>query len=552
MKFAELFLYYGLWVPIISFIALNIWSFSTMGVGPPIDILISVEGLACACALSIWSKNSIAKKNGKKHFDLLPLSEKDPYYQVNFRWRALFDKRPPDSMLFRKPRGIVYGRKGVDYVCAIPGIHTAHTLILGPTGAGKTSSIIACMVLARRFCRNNQRTSLISIDVKGEIYQKFLPKDDSVLVFNPEVRSNGFDVFYDIRGSDISQDMIMTAITRVTNCLIPMKENGDKFWVASSRNVLSGIFAYAWLILKTRDLISMIDLCFSKPLNELISEILDCVDSFSVVARLLNPYSGEAAETIHSIAMNLSSNLYLWQTSECLRFNFRDASEMINVKDALMKGQDIDFIISDRHLEQYAIVLNLCLSTCAYCLSSPDREQIPNLINNQVILLVDEWSRISCSAGRLDFMVQLLQIGRSRGVTVMAACQSFEPIKATYGESIASDILTNFTFKTILGGDSKETYDMATRAFGKFLNIKKSLSYGKQNSNSFSYGEEDILTQEDIITLPDKNRMILISPQGAFMLQKLQYFKDKFFKRASSEANIKRMSDTNNDKANNV
>lgn len=87
--------------------------------------------------------------------------------------------------------------------------------------------------------------------------------------------------------------------------------------------------------------------------------------------------------------------------------------------------------------------------------------------------------------------------------------------------------------------ESKDV-DMAVKAFGKYTEKKKSVSTGKNKSYSYQFEEKDILQASDLLTLPDQNKVVVLSPYGAYMLQRCQYFKDKKLSRIADQIKIER------------
>lgn len=121
----------------------------------PIDQILSVSMcvllLLLAISLWIWSLNQIAKQNGLTDYPLIPYNvDQNPYYQVSYRTKAL-GKKPDKRLLCKDPQGIILGRVDSKYLSILPGITpgATHTLVLGTSGSGKTSSVLLSTLLAR-------------------------------------------------------------------------------------------------------------------------------------------------------------------------------------------------------------------------------------------------------------------------------------------------------------------------------------------------------------------------------------------------------------------
>lgn len=510
----------------------------------PIDLILSVSMcalvLSLAMSLQIWSLNRIAKQNGLTDYPLIPYNvDQNPYYQVSYRTKAL-SKKPDKRLLEKEPKGIILGKSDGRYMSIQPGITPGalHTLVLGTSGSGKTSSVLLSTLLAQH---NNKEITFLAVDVKGELLEKGFSPDDKVAVFNPRRRDlYGFDFLYDLTPKSTESEVI-EALRRVIYSLIPLRHTGgDEFWPIAARTVLLGLFLFAWEYQQCYTLPQLVDFALSKNLNTLITDILAEAEENSVVTRLLSPYGGDcvAEETLGSISSNIGNALQLFSSDSNLRYLTREAPKKIT-PELLEQGISIDLLIEDRDLETYAPILSLAVATCITYLSSPAREEAvaQDPLHSQVVFILDELGRIP----EIQGLPSILQIGRSRGCTVLGCLQSWSSAEDHYGEKVAQDMLTNFSYRVFLQAqpESKDV-DMAVKAFGKYTEKKKSVSTGKNKSYSYQYEEKDILQASDLLTLPDKNRIVVLSPFGAYMLSRCQYFKDTKLSKIADHIRIER------------
>ena len=496
----------------------------------PTDQILSVSMcvllLSLAMSLWIWSQNSIAKRNGLTEFPLIPYAtDQNPYYQVSYRAKALY-KKPDKRLLEKEPKGIVLGKSDGRYMSIQPGITpgATHTLVLGTSGSGKTSSVLLSTLLANGI--NKEKYAFLTVDVKGELLQKGFTPNDKVAVFNPRRRDlYGFDFLYDINEKSTESEAI-EALRRVIYSLIPLKHTGDEFWPIAARTVLLGLFLFAWEYQQCYTIPQLVDFALSKNLNTLITDIIAEAEENSVVTRLLASYGGDcvAEETLGSISSNIGNALQLFSSDSNLRYLTKEADRKIT-PELLEQGISIDLLIEDRDLETYAPILSLAVATCITYLSSPSREKAvtQDPLHSQVVFVLDELGRLP----EIQGLPSILQIGRSRGCTVIGCLQSWSSAEEHYGEKVAQDMLTNFSYRVFLQvqPESKDV-EMAVKAFGKYLEKKKSVNTGKNKNYSYQYEEKDILQASDLLTLPDKNRTVVLSPFGAYMLTRCQYFKD--------------------------
>lgn len=510
----------------------------------PIDQILSVSMcvllLSLVISLWIWSQNSIAKRNGLTEFPLIPYAtDQNPYYQVSYRAKALY-KKPDKRLLYKEPKGIILGKSDGRYMSIQPGITPGalHTLVLGTSGSGKTSSVLLSTLLAQH---NNKEITFLAVDVKGELLEKGFSPDDKVAVFNPRRRDlYGFDFLYDLTPKSTESEVI-EALRRVIYSLIPLRHTGgDEFWPIAARTVLLGLFLFAWEYQQCYTLPQLVDFALSKNLNTLITDILAEAEENSVVTRLLSSYGGDcvAEETLGSISSNIGNALQLFSSDSNLRYLTKEADRKIT-PELLEKGISIDLLIEDRDLEVYVPILSLAVATCITYLSSPAREKAvaQDPLHSQVVFILDELGRIPEVQG----LPSILQIGRSRGCTVIGCLQSWSAAEDHYGEKVAQDMLTNFSYRVFLQcqPESKDV-EMAVKAFGKYTEKKKSVNTGKNKNYSYQFEEKDILQASDLLTLPDKNRIVVLSPFGAYMLTRCQYFKDTKLSKIADHIRIER------------
>lgn len=507
---------------------------------------ISIGCLSFVPSLLIWSQNVVAKKNGKSDFSIIPTrTHLDPDYQSSARYRAQ-EKIVPEELLKKKPSGIVYGKSNGKYACIEPNLKgSSHTLILGSSGAGKTSSVIADTCLAAS--ENKDSTSWLIVDIKGEILSKFISTTDrdadKLYVFNPRDRNgDGFDPFYDIDDSSEEYD-ILTSVRRVVFSLIPKKNNesSDSFWVDAPRAVLVALWVFGWQQLNLRTLPALADFALSKPLDELINDVLGKVGENSVVYKQLVSFGGEGAakETLSGIAMNLANALSLVVSDEGLRFLLSENVRRITPECIEKEGVVVDIQISDQFLAEYSKILNLFLSTFLIAFTRRSEDSSP------VIVLIDELGRIVIdSDGQLSGLEAVLMIGRSRKVSLILCTQSWDALRSAYSEAECNDMLVNLNYRVVLNAvpDDTSTVDMVVKGFGKYLERKRSFTDGKQQSSSYSFELQDVIRPDDLLKLPEQNRLVLLSPHGAFLIKKCPYYSDKYFKKiAENIANERRI-----------
>ena len=124
-----------------------------------------VLAICLMCMLLNIMINVCTFENGKRKYGLLDALNyrNDPYMRPSKKLSAM---RPPvpEALQGQIPCGVVLGRQGKHYVINDPSAGGAHhTMVLGETGCGKTSTIVLDTILC------NPDSAIFAIDIKGEL-----------------------------------------------------------------------------------------------------------------------------------------------------------------------------------------------------------------------------------------------------------------------------------------------------------------------------------------------------------------------------------------------
>lgn len=531
MKIGEFIKYTGLWtIPAITIVCVAVGS--VLHINILSEHIISIIACSFPIPLYIWSKNIIAKYNNIPSFPIFPfkyITDTNPYYQSTNRFKNI-SKDVPDMLLDKKPQGIILGKSDNSgkYVRLLPdSCKASHCLVLGGSGSGKTSSVLLSTVIAAQSCADNTPT-FVYMDIKGELTKKgFINPNKALAVFNPRDRKTyGFDFLCGLNPNS-TENEIYTVMKRLLFSLVPANNKAkDSFWIDAPRNIILGAFIHGYQYMKFNNIVDLVDYILSENIVKLIPRIISETQRNSIVYKLMVPFSvGEedATDTLNSISLCIINSLSLIASDEDLRFLLKEKNEKIT-PDFPDKKINVALQINDSDIEIYAPIINMILSAFNHKFSQRAEGSSP------VILLIDELSRICCALhSPIEGLQSLLQIGRSRGISVLLATQSIDALKDAYSDGAIQDMLCNITYRCILQcrPDDKSTVDMIVNSFGKYEETKRSVSIGKSSSNSYSFEDKDIIRTSDLISLPEKHKEILIAPQGAYIINTCQYFKDQ-------------------------
>ena len=485
---------------------------------------------ACATLLNLLI-NLATYANGKRDYHLLDALDyrNDPYMRPKKRAAAMRPK-VSEKLLKKEPTGIVLGRQGQWYVCndlTAGGAH--HTMILGVTGCGKTSTVVLDTILS------NPETAIFAIDIKGELHEKGTrPWDRNILAAGPGKGRDlyGYDPFYSIRKCPDDLVLVTEAMRDIALSLIPINPKAtNPFWEISARDLLQALLLF-YFRHGEHNIIDIADEITSEPVRDVIERVYQESADGAVEKKLISRFVGMAEETLSGVNAQMMAAISLLISDEAIRYMLRD--NPLKVTPAMLDdGKSVYLKIEEYRLESYACLVQLIFNQAVSCLERRKEDGKP------VILIVDELARI-LSAGKLAKLENGLETLRSRSVSLMLVSQSAEALERAYSKSDIESMMNNCPYKVILSATSKETQDAVIRWAGKYEERRYSRGIsGARRSSNINYVEENIVQAAELMTLPEQGECIIISPYGYCRIKKAPYYKDKILSKKAEE--IKRL-----------
>lgn len=327
-------------------------------------------------------------------------------------------------------------------------------LIIGPSGAGKTTSYVLPNVL-------NATESMVVVDTKGNLYRKTADRlrqkgyhvlllDFTDLQHSP-VGYNPLDyVRRDEKGEPNEQD-IMT----VSNAILPDEAVGhDQFWSRISRLVLESAIAYVLEYTSDTTLTSVADLmaelCTGR-FDRLFAEIGEinpeslCYRRYALwrnmrqAEKMTASVAGIVGEALAVLTSRGARGLH----EKPVRVNFYDLAESKNA---------VFLNVSDSDPSQYKLVslfyTQILHVLCDYAdrrpgnrLPVPVRLYLDDFASNLVVLAFDK----------------IISVIRSREISASIMLQSITQLYAMYGEDRAKTIIANCDHCLLLGCSDVDT-----------------------------------------------------------------------------------------------
>jgi len=370
----------------------------------------------------------------------------------------------------------------------------AHVLITGGTGTGKTSAVLLPLLL------NTGLPSFV-IDVKGDLLQVLRERNTNFRVLDFRGTDWGYDPFALIRRETASAD-----IGLVAQCLFPFKEQED-FWSKNARLLLQGLLTYY----------HSQGLDFNTSISEILGSDLQWQAKLAVshndprIQALLGTLENMPEKTFGGIAAELVPSLVNLYQPELKRTFSIPAEHCVSPTD-LLAGKSVIVRVPEDKIELYSCFLHLLVNQFLKFF-----EQQPDGHRPKVNLVLDEFYRL----GKLESIQKASATLRSKGVRVIACCQSFAQLEELYGANGARVLADNFPFQIVLGAHDPNTQKYYSLKAGMVSKKQESFCRkGGQLTYSYHWEDAHAIKPEELGLLKDRNELIIFSPEGWMQLRK--------------------------------
>lgn len=388
-----------------------------------------------------------------------------------------------------------------------------HMLIVGTTGSGKTTAIdLFLQSIAPRFRDEKKPEQLIFFDGKNEAVPLlsslgYKPDDPDVWILNPcDNRSAVWDIARDARSPLLARNIASLLIPEEPNSTAPFFANASRDLVYAVLLGLSEIDSKGadekppWNL---RDLLCALDS------EENIRKVASHHPrGLRIVSNILNDaqHSMGVISHVSTKIAKFEQVAALWHTLSRDRF-FR-ISEFLDRPGVLIIGDDPKLRES-----LWPLTALLLKALGEEILRRPNTKK-PDTPRHWFVL--DEFRAME----KVDFVYELLNRGRSKGVSVLIGAQSVSGIKDVYGDFRANDILGLCSTKCFLRVGDPGTDEWIRDFLGEDRNFRPTYSetYGGNDggSSQCQQKEEDrgIFVKGYFTNLPmpgSTNRYLMVS-----------------------------------------
>lgn len=323
-----------------------------------------------------------------------------------------------------------------------------HMLVLGGTGSGKTSGILR--PLARQVSAQ-PAIGLVVMDGKGSLPGE-LAELPGMTVVDPA--RTGVDVSL---VSGVEPAVIVDTIREI---LAPSGNGQDSFWVNSAAGALrrGAVIAQAvggpwWSLYNAARVVSS-----KSDRDGLIEALMPRADANPLLLEAITYFKQEWDVMDERTRSNILAEIRSWistitATPELLRWAKTPAGkDTVDVLAPLMGGRMGILIPEYRYGLAGSVVTALLKARIYGGLKSRADRSWEGGAETPVVFLIDEVQEVATAQD-----AQLLPIGRSLGLAMVAATQGIEGITAKLGETVAAKWLSIFGTVIALGGRSPES-----------------------------------------------------------------------------------------------
>lgn len=352
-----------------------------------------------------------------------------------------------------------------------------HLLLLGVIGSGKTMTIrLFLQSIAPRFQPQASRPEqLILFDAKGDMVSQLdalghSPAAGHVWLLNPfDARSVAWDLSDAICTPAMAMFFAKLIVPEEKNSTAPFFTDAARLLIVATILALNHVAPKRWSL---RDLLCTLDSL------ETISAVTARHPRAQEIAKRILDDDKHAPSVLSTLATKITpfeTVAALWHSNKTgRRFSIEAFLAQPGV---LILGNDP--VLRDSLWPINALLLKALTQEILRRDETPD-------VRHWFVL--DEFRAMQ----RVDCVHDLLNLGRSKGVSVLLGLQSLEGLIEVYGEHVAQDILAQCAHKTFLRLGGPKSAEWAERFFGKIRRTESVVT------ESWSKGGHSVSVQKSL------------------------------------------------------
>lgn len=331
-----------------------------------------------------------------------------------------------------------------------------HFFVVGRSGTGKTRLIYSLIDKIRK-----QKAKALIYDFKGDYVSCFYdPEKD--FIFNPlDTRTLHWSLFSEIETH--------ADVDAVASSLIPLTTKEDKFWIDGARDIFASIIHYLKRMnLETNQAIwDHVSLSEGEMLSLMQAAVNQGIEA---AKRALGYLQGHDKGS--KVASDVLSTMR--QYTNCFYYT-RHLASNFSIK-SFIESEESSFLFLvgyPKLRDTLKPLLSLFIdTTIRHVLSLHEN------YNRRIYLVIDEFVTLQ----KLSSILQGLEQGRSKGLSLIIALQDFNQLERVYRES-AFSILNNCSTIVCFAVNDPRSAEVMSKTFGEteILETDESLSMGPED-----------------------------------------------------------------------
>ena len=331
------FLWYtGIWTypPLVALVKLIVKALELSI--PTVWQCVIVWGLPLLYPIIITWTNVERQQRGQTDFSFAAtygLAAKDEKHSKAYLEAAYPDI--PTQYASKIPKDIVVGKhKGKYAYCPLIKGSLPNGMILGTPGSGKSVLLLSwlySMLFRNEIAKKGHSEpgsfyNFFVVDIKGELYEKLLgikaedykaTEHPDFHVIAPAVKDSfGYDVFYKLRGENVSETEIIKAVTDIADALI-IATGDNPYFSDNAKKILEGVILWGYSL--GYEFLPIIQTLMSANLDELLTAIVADAEqqNMGIVLQKLKSFVGKSDnESVADIETTLKTYLEIFSYPE--------------------------------------------------------------------------------------------------------------------------------------------------------------------------------------------------------------------------------------------
>ena len=392
-----------------------------------------------------------------------------------------------------------------------------NVIVFGPSGSGKSYSVAGPQLL-------QFNSNYVLSDPKGELLDTYgnvlVSQGYDVKVFNLKDRdkSDHYNPFAYIHDTD---DIVVVAKNLIKNMKEDprQKNTADPIWEEGSTSLLEALLAYVYFeqppemhnMNSVMELFVLMQHRYGPQGRSQLDDIFEDLameKPASFAARQYGLYHMAPDKTAQSIDVSLGMRMSAFNIPSIMKICEDDT---IHLEELASDKKVALFVVTPDTTTAYNFLAAVMFQQCFQILVHTADNREDHCLPRHVRFLLDEFPNIGMIP---DFQILISTI-RSRNIGCTLIYQSIAQLKSQYGDDWGT-ILENCDSELVLGGgNNPESLEFFGKQLGKrtieVLNTTENLGAQGSFSKNYQVASRDLMTPEEIRTMPRNRCLLMIS-----------------------------------------